>query len=40
MPLFQRESKCKTENEFDLREKETACRTHFRMKDFALRAGV
>ena len=25
------------ENDFDLRENETACRTHFHMKDFALR---
>ena len=33
MPLFQRESKC----EIDLHENETACRTHFHMKGFALR---
>ena len=25
------------ENDFDLHENETACRTHFHMKDFALR---
>ena len=25
------------ENDFDLRENETACRTHFHMKGFALR---
>ena len=25
------------ENDFDLHEKETACRTHFHMKGFALR---
>ena len=35
MPLFQSESKC--ENDFDLHENETACRTHFHMKGFALR---
>ena len=40
MPLFQSESKCKSENEFDFHEKETACRTHFHMKGFALRTGV
>ena len=34
MPLFQSESKC--ENDFDLHENETACRTHFPMKSFAL----
>ena len=40
MPLFQSESKCETiliKNDFDLRENETACRTHFHMKGFALR---
>ena len=33
VPLFQSESKC----EIDLHENETACRTHFHMKGFALR---
>ena len=33
VPLFKSES----ENDFDLRENETACRTHFHMKGFALR---
>ena len=40
MPLFQSESKCKNhsyENDFDLHENETACRTHFHMKGFALK---
>ena len=35
VPLFQSKSKCK--NDFDLHENETACRTHFHMKGFALR---
>ena len=35
MPLFQSESKC--ENDFDLHENETACRTHFHMKASHLR---
>ena len=35
MPLFQSESKCETI--LDLHENETACRTHFHMKGFALR---
>ena len=37
MPPFQSESKCETisyENDFDLHENETACRTHFHMKGF------
>ena len=28
------------ENDFDLHEKETACRTHFHMKGFALRLAL
>ena len=40
VPLFQNESKCETilmnQNDFDLHEHETACRTHFHMKGFAL----
>ena len=35
MPLFQSESK--GENDVDLYENETACRTHFHMKGFAHR---
>ena len=35
MTLFQSEVKC--ENDFGLHENETACRTHFHMKSFALR---
>ena len=31
------ESKSKCKNDFDLHENETACRTHFHMKGFALR---
>ena len=40
VPLFQSESKFETifyENDFDLHEIETACRTHVHMKGFALR---
>ena len=40
MPLFQSESKCETilmKKDFDLHENETACKTHFHMKGFALR---
>ena len=40
MPPFQSESKLRNhsyENDFDLHENETACRTHFDMKGFALR---
>ena len=40
MPLFQSESNCETiliKMTFDLHENETACRTHFHMKGFALR---
>ena len=39
VPLFQSESKCKTilMKMTDFHEKETACRTHFHMKGFALR---
>ena len=39
VPLFQSESKCETilVKMTDLRENETACRTHFHMKGFALR---
>ena len=45
MPLFQSESKCETgahvrnhsyENDFDLHENKTACRTHFHMKGSSL----
>ena len=41
VPLFQSESKCETilrtyENDFDLHENETACRTHFHVRGFAL----
>ena len=39
MPLFQSESNCETiliKMTFDLHENETACRTHFHMKGFAL----
>ena len=38
--LFQSESKCETilmKMNYDLHENETACRTHFNMKGFALR---
>ena len=35
VPLFQSESKCETD--FDLHENETARRTHFHKKGFALR---
>ena len=35
MPLFQSESM--GENDFDLHENETACRTHFHMKGRALK---
>ena len=38
MPLFQSESKCETI--LDLHENETACRTHFHMKGFALRLAL
>ena len=37
VPLFQSESKCETisyQNDFDLHENETACRTYFHMKGF------
>ena len=40
MPPFQSESKLRNhsyENDFDLHENETACRTHFHIKGFALR---
>ena len=39
VPLFQSESKCKTivMKMTDLHQNETACRTHFHMKGFALR---
>ena len=40
VPLFQCESKCETilmKHDFDLHGNETACRTHFHMKGFALR---
>ena len=41
MPPFQSEVKCGTilisENDFDLHENESACRTYFHMKGFALR---
>ena len=39
VPLFQSESKCETilMKMTDLHENETACRTHFHMKTFALR---
>ena len=39
VPLFQNESKCETilMKMTDLHENETACRTHFHMKGFALR---
>ena len=39
VPLFQSDSKCETilmKNDFDLHENETACRTNFHMKGFAL----
>ena len=39
VPLFQSESKCETilmNNDFDLHENETACRSHFHMKGFAI----
>ena len=40
VPLFQSESKCETilmQKDFDLHENETARKTHFHMKGFALR---
>ena len=40
VPLFESEFKVQNhsyENDFDLHENETACRTHFHMKGFTLR---
>ena len=34
VPLFQSESKCKSD--FNMHENETACRTHFHLKGFTL----